>query len=57
MQICVISKKRVTFAPKKFIVMNPFSYGTIVKGDHFYDRKDECTRIVNTLSDTIANQV
>ena len=30
--------------------MNPFSYGTIVKGDHFYDRKDECTRIVNTLS-------
>jgi AAA+ ATPase superfamily predicted ATPase len=30
--------------------MNPFSYGTIVKGDNFYDRKEECTRIVNTLS-------
>jgi len=29
--------------------MNPFSYGTIVKGDHFYDRKEESTRIVNTL--------
>jgi AAA+ ATPase superfamily predicted ATPase len=30
--------------------MNPFSYGTIVKGSSFYDRKDECARIVNTLS-------
>ena len=30
--------------------MNPFSYGTIVKGDHFYDRKEECDRIVSTLS-------
>ena len=30
--------------------MNPFSYGTIVKGGHFYDRKEECARIVNTLS-------
>ena len=30
--------------------MNPFSYGTIVKGSNFYDRKEECARIVNTLS-------
>jgi AAA+ ATPase superfamily predicted ATPase len=30
--------------------MNPFSYGTIVKGSRFYDRKEECARIVNTLS-------
>jgi len=30
--------------------MNPFSYGTIVKGDHFYDRKEECDCIVSTLS-------
>lgn len=30
--------------------MNPFSYGTIVKGDNFYDRKEECERIVSTLS-------
>jgi len=30
--------------------MNPFSYGTIVKGGNFYDRKEECARIVNTLS-------
>ncbi|MCL2435573.1 MAG: ATP-binding protein [Lentimicrobiaceae bacterium] len=30
--------------------MNPFSYGTIVKGGSFYDRKEECARIVNTLS-------
>ena len=30
--------------------MNPFSYGTIVKGNNFCDREDECTRIVNTLS-------
>jgi len=30
--------------------MNPFSYGTIVKGGNFYDRKEECVRIVNTLS-------
>ena len=33
-----------------FIIMNPFSYGTIVKGDYFYDRKEECARIVDTLS-------
>src|SRR5665647_3187263 len=33
-----------------FIHMNPFSYGTIVKGDNFYDRKEECERIVSTLS-------
>lgn len=30
--------------------MNPFSYGTIVQGDYFYDRKEECERIVSTLS-------
>ena len=30
--------------------MNPFSYGTIVKGGNFYDRKEECARIINTLS-------
>ena len=30
--------------------MNPFSYGTIVRGDYFYDRKEECDRIVSTLS-------
>ena len=30
--------------------MNPFSYGTIVKGGNFYDRKEECSRMVNTLS-------
>ena len=30
--------------------MNPFSYGTIVKGSSFYDRTEECTRIVSTLS-------
>ena len=30
--------------------MNPFSYGTAVKGGSFYDRKEECARIVNTLS-------
>ncbi|MDR0814831.1 MAG: ATP-binding protein [Bacteroidales bacterium] len=30
--------------------MNPFSYGTVARGDNFYDRKVECTRIVETLS-------
>jgi hypothetical protein len=30
--------------------VNPFSYGTIVRGDYFYDRKEECERIVSTLS-------
>ena len=30
--------------------MNPFLYGTIVKGGNFYDRKEECVRIVDTLS-------
>jgi AAA+ ATPase superfamily predicted ATPase len=30
--------------------MNPFSYGTIVRGDYFYDRKEECDRIVTTLT-------
>ncbi|GHT98144.1 ATPase [Spirochaetia bacterium] len=29
--------------------MNPFKYGTIVHGDDFYDRKEECSRIVETL--------
>ena len=30
--------------------MNPFSYGTIVRSDNFFDRKEECSRIVTTLS-------
>lgn len=30
--------------------MNPFSYGTIVRDNNFYDRKEECKRIVDTLS-------
>ena len=30
--------------------MNPFSYGTIVKNEHFYDRQEECSRIVSTLT-------
>jgi AAA+ ATPase superfamily predicted ATPase len=30
--------------------MNPFSYGTIVRGDYFYDRKEESERIVSTLT-------
>jgi len=30
--------------------MNPFSFGTIVRGDFFYDRKEEGKRIVNTLT-------
>ncbi len=30
--------------------MNPFSYGTVVRGENFYDRKEECDRIVQTLS-------
>ena len=30
--------------------MNPFLYGTIVKGGNFFDRKEECARIANTLS-------
>jgi uncharacterized protein len=29
--------------------MNPFSYGTIVRGDNFYDRKEEKERIISTL--------
>ena len=30
--------------------MNPFSYGTIVRGDYFYDRKEESDHIVSTLT-------
>jgi len=30
--------------------MNPFSYGTIVKKPYFFDREEECRRIVTTLS-------
>lgn len=30
--------------------MNPFSYGSIVKDDQFYDRESECSRIVETLA-------
>jgi AAA+ ATPase superfamily predicted ATPase len=29
--------------------MNPFSYGTVVKGESFYDREEDCKRIVDTL--------
>ncbi len=29
--------------------MNPFKYGTIVRGDFFYDRKEETERIISTL--------
>lgn len=29
--------------------MNPFIYGTVVKGENFYDREEECKRIVDTL--------
>ena len=30
--------------------MNPFSYSTVVRDNYFYDRKEECTRLVETLS-------
>jgi len=30
--------------------MNPFGYGTVVSGERFYDRREECARIVETLS-------
>jgi len=30
--------------------MNPFSYGIIVQGSNFYDRKEESKRIIDTLS-------
>jgi hypothetical protein len=30
--------------------MNPFSYGAIVKGENFYDREEDCKRIVDTLA-------
>jgi AAA+ ATPase superfamily predicted ATPase len=30
--------------------MNPFSYGTIVRGDFFYDRREESQRIITTLT-------
>jgi AAA+ ATPase superfamily predicted ATPase len=30
--------------------MNPFSYGTIVKNEHFFDRHEECSKIVSTLA-------
>jgi len=30
--------------------MNPFSYGAVVRGSNFYDRKEECKRIVDTLA-------
>jgi len=30
--------------------MNPFSYGTVVKSDNFYDRKTETERLVGILS-------
>ena len=30
--------------------MNPFSYSSIAKANHFYDRQEECARLVETLS-------
>jgi AAA+ ATPase superfamily predicted ATPase len=30
--------------------MNPFAYGTIVTAGQFYDRKEECAKLVDTLS-------
>ena len=30
--------------------MNPFSFGTIVTGENFYDREKDCKRIVDTLA-------
>lgn len=30
--------------------MNPFNYGTVVKGANFYDREIDCKRIVDTLA-------
>jgi AAA+ ATPase superfamily predicted ATPase len=30
--------------------MNPFSYGAVVKGANFYDREEDCKRIVDTLT-------
>ena len=30
--------------------MNPFSYGAIVRGDSFFDRKEETKLLVDTLS-------
>lgn len=48
MQFCIIEIK--TLPLHKKLKMNPFSYGTIVSGNNFYDRKEECARIVKTLS-------
>ena len=42
-------KTIIIFAPNNSI-MNPFSYGTIVKANNFYDRKKECAKLVGTLS-------
>jgi AAA+ ATPase superfamily predicted ATPase len=41
--------KNLTFAKKK-IEMNPFQYGSIVRGNSFFDRSKERDRIVKTLS-------
>jgi AAA+ ATPase superfamily predicted ATPase len=41
-------RKSITFAKK--IEMNPFHYGSIVRGNNFFDREKECERIVKTLS-------
>lgn len=30
--------------------MNPFTFGTVASGENFYDRKEECSRIINTLT-------
>lgn len=34
---------------KKKKMMNPFIYSTVVKGENFYDREEECKHIVDTL--------
>ena len=45
---CVVPK--IVYLCSKIKIMNPFSYGTIVKGGNFYNRSEESTRIFNTLS-------
>lgn len=30
--------------------MNPFTYGTVVKGENFYDREEDCKHIVDILA-------
>ena len=35
---------------RKYCVMNPFQFGSVVRGEHFFDRREETARIVETLS-------